>query len=64
MLGMTAVIEEVERAGLRDSVKVVLGGAPVSRRFAESVGADGYAPDASSAVKMIRDLLGIPVHRN
>ena len=55
--GHGRVIEEIDKAGVRHTVKVVVGGAPVSRRYAELIGADGYASDAASAVKMIRGLL-------
>jgi 5-methyltetrahydrofolate--homocysteine methyltransferase len=51
------VIERIESAGLRDQVKVIIGGAPVSRRFADEIGADAYAPDAAQAVSTIRSLL-------
>ena len=40
-----------------ENVKVLVGGAPVTRAFAESIGADGYAPDAGSAVDMARELI-------
>ena len=59
MVGMGDVIEEMGRAGVRYAVKVVVGGAPVSRRCAELIGADGYASDAASAVKMIRGRLAV-----
>jgi 5-methyltetrahydrofolate--homocysteine methyltransferase len=58
MLGMREVIEEIESAGLRDRVQVIIGGAPVSRRFSDEIGADAYAPDAAQAVSTIRELLG------
>lgn len=44
-------------AGLRDSVKVMVGGAPVTQEYAESVGADGFAPDASAAVRLAKKLM-------
>jgi corrinoid protein of di/trimethylamine methyltransferase len=52
MMGQKKVIEELERAGLRAGVKVMVGGAPVSQAFAESIGADGYAQDAVAAVDL------------
>jgi 5-methyltetrahydrofolate--homocysteine methyltransferase len=58
MLGMREVLEGIESAGLRDQVQVIIGGAPVSRRFADEIGADAYAPDAAQAVSTVRDLLG------
>lgn len=53
---MKVVIDTLEKTGLRDKVKVMVGGAPVSQSFADQVGADGYAPDASSAVILARNL--------
>jgi 5-methyltetrahydrofolate--homocysteine methyltransferase len=47
MLGMEDVIEELKRQGLRDQVKVIIGGAPVSKKYAEQNGADGYGNDAA-----------------
>ncbi|MDH7486473.1 MAG: corrinoid protein [Anaerolineae bacterium] len=58
MPGMQATIEALQEAGLRDSVKIMVGGAPVTAAFAEKIGADGYAPDAASAVDVARSLLG------
>jgi corrinoid protein of di/trimethylamine methyltransferase len=52
------VIEALKEAGLREQVKVMLGGAPVSRQWAEEIGADGYAEDASGAVNLARRLAG------
>jgi methanogenic corrinoid protein MtbC1 len=49
-------IEALEKAGWRDRVKVMVGGAPVTQEYADKVGADGYAPDASSAVRLARRL--------
>ena len=45
------------RQGLRDKVKVIIGGAPVSKKYAEQIGADGYGNDAAQAVKLVRSLL-------
>jgi 5-methyltetrahydrofolate--homocysteine methyltransferase len=58
MPGMKATIEALEEAGLRDSVKIMIGGAPVTAAFAEEIGADAYAPDAATAVDVARDLVG------
>jgi 5-methyltetrahydrofolate--homocysteine methyltransferase len=58
MTGMAGVIEALKKALLRDQVKVMVGGAPVSQEFAESIGADGYAPDAATAVEKLKELLG------
>jgi 5-methyltetrahydrofolate--homocysteine methyltransferase len=57
MLGMEDVIEELKRQGLRDKVKVIIGGAPVSKAYAEQIGADGYGNDAAQAVRLVRSLL-------
>ncbi|NLB72896.1 MAG: cobalamin-binding protein [Firmicutes bacterium] len=58
MPAMKATIEALKVAGLRDKVKVIVGGAPVTQNFADAIGADGYAPDASSAVELAKDLIG------
>jgi 5-methyltetrahydrofolate--homocysteine methyltransferase len=58
MTQMKATIEALEEAGLRDSIKIMIGGAPVTAAFAEEIGADGYAPDAGSAVDIARSLVG------
>ena len=54
---MRAVIEKMKEAGVRDKVKVVVGGAPVTQEFADSIGADGYSDNASGAVTVVRNLL-------
>jgi 5-methyltetrahydrofolate--homocysteine methyltransferase len=56
---MRIIIEAIEEAGLRSGVKIIIGGAPVTQTYADEIGADGYAPDASSSVRMTRQLLGI-----
>jgi len=58
MMGQKKIIEELERAGLRGGVKVMVGGAPVSQAFADSIGADGYAQDAVAAVELATRLAG------
>ena len=58
MRNQKGVIEALENAGLRSQVKVMVGGAPVTRRWAEEIGADGYAKDAMSAVALARELMG------
>jgi len=58
MPAMKTTIEALEEAGLRDSVKIMVGGAPVTATFAEEIGADDYAPDAASAVDVARNLTG------
>jgi len=59
MIGMADVITTLERADLRNGVKVMIGGAPVTQEFANEIGAEGYAPDAASAVDKARELLKI-----
>lgn len=54
---MRDVIDAMEHAKLRTRVKVVIGGAPVTRSYAQEIGADGYAPDAASAVGLVKRLL-------
>jgi methylmalonyl-CoA mutase cobalamin-binding domain/chain len=53
-----ANLNAIEKAGLRDNVIVMVGGAPVTQEYADAVGADGYSADASSAVKKAKELLG------
>ena len=59
MREMKGTIETLQEAGLRKQVKVMIGGAPVTDRFAKEIGADGYAPDAASAVDCAKGLLGL-----
>jgi 5-methyltetrahydrofolate--homocysteine methyltransferase len=54
---MKTVIDKLEEKGLRDKVKVIIGGAPVSEKYAQQIGADGYGNDAAQAVKLVRSLL-------
>jgi corrinoid protein of di/trimethylamine methyltransferase len=58
MTGQRSVIESLAAAGLRPAVKVLVGGAPVTRAWAAEIGADGYGEDAVGAVKVARDLVG------
>jgi len=57
MRGQRSVVEALDRAGLRSQVKIIVGGAPVTRKWAEEIGADGYAKDAITAVALVRGLL-------
>ena len=57
MGNMSAVIDALKTAGLRDKVKIMIGGAPVTHDFANSIGADGFASDASGATRVARQLL-------
>ncbi len=59
MRSMRVTIEALTASGLRDSVKVIIGGAPVTADFATRIGADAYAPDAASAVDVARTLVGL-----
>ena len=54
---MANVISALSEAGLRDQAKVLIGGAPVTQNYADEIGADGYAPDAASAVDKAQELL-------
>lgn len=59
MTSMPLVIEALNVAGLRHGLKIMIGGAPVTQDFADEIGADGYAPDASRATRRAKELLGI-----
>ncbi len=54
---MKQTIDAVVESGLRDRVKIMVGGAPVTKNYANEIGADGYAPDAGSATKLAKTLL-------
>ncbi len=55
---MKNVVAEAESAGLRESVKIMVGGAPITQEFCESIGADAYTGDAASAAEMALELVG------
>ncbi len=57
MPNMGKIIDLLKEKSLRDKVKIIVGGAPVSQQFADSIGADGYAPEASQAVEMAKVLI-------
>jgi 5-methyltetrahydrofolate--homocysteine methyltransferase len=57
MSNMQRTIEALSSAGVRDNVKVIVGGAPVTEDYAKRIGADAFAPDASSATRVIRSLV-------
>ncbi len=57
MREMKITLEAIEKAGLRKQVKTIIGGAPLTEKFAREIGADGYAPDAASAVGMVKSLI-------
>jgi 5-methyltetrahydrofolate--homocysteine methyltransferase len=58
MREMKNTIQAIEWAGLRNQVKTIVGGAPLTEKFAKEIGADGYAPDAASAVDAVKSLIG------
>jgi len=57
MPSMKGVIEELDKAGLKGIVKTMIGGAPVTQEYANEIGADGYSPDAASAVDLAKTFL-------
>ncbi len=57
MLHMKDTIDFLKEQGLRDKVKVIIGGAPISQEFADEIGADGFAPDAASAADLCKELI-------
>ena len=57
MANMPATIDAFNQAGIRDKVKIMVGGAPVTDQFAQKIGADGYAPDANQAAKLALSLI-------
>jgi corrinoid protein of di/trimethylamine methyltransferase len=59
MPGMKTTIEALQAAGLRERVKVMVGGAPVTKTYADSIGADAFSDNASGAVRAARTLLGV-----
>lgn len=57
MANIPVVVEQMVKDGVRDGVKLIIGGAPLTPEYAEKVGVDGYAPDASQAVKVAKQLI-------
>jgi len=57
MLNMKSTVEALKNANVRDQVKIVIGGAPVTDSYAKEIGADGYAADAATAVDVVKSLL-------
>jgi 5-methyltetrahydrofolate--homocysteine methyltransferase len=55
---MEATVDALRESGLREKVKILVGGAPLTPDFAESIGADGYGKDAAAAPRLLRDLMG------
>ena len=58
MVSMKDVVKAAQETGL-DNLKVMIGGAPLTQSYADEIGADGYAPDAASAVDKAKELLGV-----
>lgn len=59
MPAMRTRIDALKQAGVREQVKIMVGGAPVTTQFAEEIGADGYSDNASAAVALARTLIGV-----
>ncbi len=59
MPNMKVTVEALKAAGVRENIKVMIGGAPVTEAYAKEIGADGYAPDASKAVTLAKSLVGL-----
>ncbi len=57
MVNMKQVIQQISDKGLRDDVKIVVGGAPLTQNYADEIGADGYAADAASAVELVKSIV-------
>jgi 5-methyltetrahydrofolate--homocysteine methyltransferase len=56
---MKSTVDAIVEAGLRDQVKIMVGGAPVTQAFADEIGADGFAPDAGSASRLAKTLVSV-----
>jgi len=59
MPAMKTTIEALEQAGLREKVKVLIGGAPITQKYAEEIGADGYSDNAPAAVSLAKKQLAL-----
>ena len=59
MPNMKATIDALKDAGVRENVKVMIGGAPITQAFADEIGADGYSSDAASASQLAKKLIGV-----
>ena len=59
MPSMKTTIEALQESGLRGDVKVIIGGAPVTQKYADEIGADGYARDAAAAATLVKKLMGV-----
>ena len=59
MPAMRTTIEAIKKAGIRDGVKIIIGGAPISQKYAEEIGADGYSETAGAAVALAKQMMGM-----
>ena len=59
MVYMKDVVDALKEAGMKDRVKVIIGGAPITQAYADEIQADGYAPDAASSVDLVKGLMNI-----
>ena len=59
MIGMKTVIDKLKERGIRDQFKILVGGSPISQKYADEIGADGYSVNAVEAVKLAKRLMGI-----
>ncbi len=57
MTNMQATIAAIQEAGLRQQARIIIGGAPITKTYADEIGADGYAVDASGAVRLVKEVL-------
>lgn len=57
MIYMKEVVDAIKESGIKDKVKIIVGGAPITEEFSGEIGAHGYAPDAASAIDVVKDLL-------
>ena len=57
MPNMESTVKAIQDAGLRNNVKIIIGGAPVTAEYAQQIGTDGYAPDASQAATLAKDFV-------
>jgi len=58
MVFMKDMVIALEEAGLKDKMKIIIGGAPITQSYADEIKADGYAPDAASAVDLVKSVMG------
>lgn len=61
MNNMAKVVEMLKNEGIKDKIKVIVGGGPISQSFADKIGADGYSVNATEAVKLVDRLVGEPI---